>query len=409
MIYRVLEFFISLFPYKVLHALGRVAGRVAFTLHRSFRKKALSNLHLAYGETKTEKERKQIAIESFQTLTITCLDYFRLRKSKHNISEIVTLEENEEVSLLMKKGQGVIFLSGHQANWEIPFLATTDKYHGIAIGRPIKNRALYNFVLSIREMKGGKIVNPKQAFKEGIRALRKGQFLGIVGDQAFPESSYSYPLFGTRAWTTTAPALFAYKTNSPIVVGTTRREGPHYFVKGSAPIWPDLSRPVKEEIPRIMDQAISLLEESIKERPGQWMWVHDRWKQQTADKVKRKYRAGSILVILPPDLKPLLPIIPLIRKIYPRSFLTFFVAKGTPPPLPEVTIREYERVEEMFVRDYRYRLVLDFFDIPKLRHHFMKLGAFQALSFPVNNSIEELVEAIQTTLVKPKCLKAATL
>ena len=57
---------------------------------------------------------------------------------------------------------------------------------GVAIGRPVKNHFLYNWVVSMREKYGGKIIAPNQAIKEGLRGLKKGAFLGIVGDQGCP-------------------------------------------------------------------------------------------------------------------------------------------------------------------------------------------------------------------------------
>ncbi len=392
--FRCFGFLVSLLPYSALHALGRFAGRCAFYLHRPFRKKALCNLAIAYGETKTEEERKKLAIASFQSLMITLLEFFRLKRSKGKLSEIVSLQENSQVIELLTKKQGVIFLTGHQANWEIPFLAVTDRFPGIAIGRPIKNKWLYNWVLSVREMNGGKIVMPKSAIRQGMRALKDGKFLGIVGDQAFPSSPYSYPLFGTRAWTASTPALLAYRTNSPIVVGTTKRTGHYYQVAACDPIWPNLNVPMKEDVERMMNQAMGHLEASIQETPEQWMWVHDRWKQQGVDHVKRIYRFGFILVVLPP--KPDLSLIATLRKIYPRSFLTFYAPIGCKIPGEEV--KTYTNESDLFQRDWRFQLVLDFYDSPKLRKHFRKLGAFKTLALPQNK--ENLIQ----TLVKPECL-----
>src|ERR1700722_16573294 len=105
--------------------LGNFAGTIAYHLHRPFRKKALANLAIAFGKTKTEEERKKIAKKSFQNLMITCLEFFRFKKSHNNLSEIVTLEKNPEVENLLINKQGIVFLTAHQANWEIPFLALT--------------------------------------------------------------------------------------------------------------------------------------------------------------------------------------------------------------------------------------------------------------------------------------------
>lgn len=401
---RAFGFCIALLPYRAIHGLGRCAGTAAYYLHRSFRKKAMANLAIAFGSTKSEQELKGIARKSFQNLMITLLEFFRFKRSRKQLSEIVVLKENSEIASLLDHRQGVVFLSAHQANWEAPFLALTERYRGVAIGRPIKNQWLYKWVLSIREMNGGKIVMPKNAIRAGIKALTRGEFLGIVGDQAYPESPYFFPLFGTRAWTASTPALLAYKTGCPLVAGTTERVDDRYIVEGSPPIWPNLSAPLKDEVPRMMDMAMRYLESSIAKRPEQWMWVHDRWKQQGIDHVKRKYRFGFVLIILPPDPSPFLKILPLFRAIYLRSFLTFFVPKGTAISLPDCEVHEYEREEDLFIRDWRFQLVLDFYHSPRLRRHFLKLGAFQALGLDRMKKGCPMEESIKKKLVKPECL-----
>lgn len=410
---RLFGFLISILPYRLIHVLGAIAGDAAYHLHRSFRKKALTNLAIAYGMNLSEKKRRKIAKQAFRNLTITCLEFFKLKKSKGNLSEIVKIEGGQEILDLLEKNQGIIFLSGHQANWEIPFLAMSDIYPGIAIGRPIKNPWLYRWVLSVREMNGGKIVMPRSAIRQSLKALKEGKFVGIVGDQAFPESSYSYPLLGTRAWSTTMPALLAYRTNSPIVVGKTRRVGNKYIVEASPPIWPDLTKPRQEEVVRLMDCAMGYLEQSIQETPGQWLWQHDRWKQQGIDHVKRKYRFGFVLIILPPDPSDYLKLLPIFREIYPRAFLTFFVPPKTEIPLPGCEVSTYTTEKELFVRDYRYQIVLDFYDSARLRRHYRKLGAFQTLNLKKMASISQaegpLDQIIKRALIKEECLPKDTI
>ncbi|MFN0064743.1 MAG: hypothetical protein ACKVOH_00750 [Chlamydiales bacterium] len=407
-LFRLFGVLISLLPYTVIHAIGRILGTLLYYVHTPFRKKALSNLAIAYGSSLSEKERTKIAKRSFRHLMITCLEFFRLKRSKNHFDRLIIPSNPRVVLDLTEKKQGIVFFTGHQANWEIPFLAITQRCGpGIAIGRPIKNRPLYRWVLSVREMFGGKIVMPKNALKEGLKALRKGEFIGIVGDQALPQSDYSYPLFGTRAWTTTAPALLAYKTNSPIIVGTTKREKGKYIVHASDPIWPNLERPMKEEVKRMMDKTLSLFEKSIRDCPEQWMWVHDRWKQQTIDHVKRQYRYGFVLITLPPDVTPYLEILFLLRKIYPRSFLSIYAPAGSAIRLKDAAIHYYKKESDLFQRDWRQQLLIDFYDSALLRRHFHKLGCSQTLSLQKMRKIsqqEELYQIIKQTLVKSECL-----
>jgi len=406
LICRTFGFFVSQLSYPSLHRLGNYAGLCAYYLHRPFRKKALANLAIAFGDSKSERERIHIAKKSFQNLMITCLEFFRFKKSQQHLEEIAIFQENSAVLTLLQQKQGIVFLSAHQANWEVPFLALTERYPGIAIGRPIKNKLLYQLILSVREMNGGTIVTPKNAIRASLKALLQGKFLGIVGDQAYPESPYFYPLFGTRAWTASTPALLAYKTGCPLVVGTTQRIHGRYYISGSNPIWPNLNASIKEEVPRMMDKAMELLEKSLAEIPEQWMWIHDRWKQQGIDHVKRKYRYGFILITLPPDPTPFLDILPTFRQIYPRSFLTFFAPKGTQISLSECAVKWYEKESDLFVRDWRFQLVLDFYDSKKLRSHFLKLGAFEALCLKNMRQKSSLKETLVEKLVKPECLTA---
>ena len=98
---------------------------------------------------------------------ITFLEYPKLAREK-NISRIATCDNPETALQLLSSDSGVIFFCGHQANWELFFLEGTSRMNGVAIGRPIKNTYLYNWVQDLRQKFGGKIVAPKNALKEGL-------------------------------------------------------------------------------------------------------------------------------------------------------------------------------------------------------------------------------------------------
>ncbi len=378
---RMICFPISLLPLPLLHQVGRWLGRAAYYCHFSFRKKTLTNLSIASKLALTEEEKKKIAKKSFESLAITCLEFCRLHKE--NIDHLIIRKgAHVEIETLLQKGTGIIFLTAHQANWEIPFLFMTQHYPGVAIGRPIKNKRLYNWVLSMREKYKGRIVMPKHAIKEGLAALKRGHFLGIVGDQAFPGSPYSFPLFGTRAWTASTPALLSYRTGAPLVVASTERIKGKYAITVHPPLWPDLEKPMKEEVSRLMDSAMGYLEKSIEERPDEWLWQHDRWKQQGIDHVKRKYRFGFICIVFPQDPTPFLPLLSTFREIYPRAFLSFFVPRGWEEKIggENIEVHAYSSYDDLFVRDYRYQLLFDFIGLWRLRCHYRRLGVFRTVT-----------------------------
>lgn len=285
----------------------------------------------------------------------------------------------------MKEGKPVIFLCGHQANWEILFLEATRRMPGAAIGRPIKNRLLYSWILSIREKYDGKIFEPKEAFKMGFKALKQGRFVGIVGDQGMPDSGYCSPFFGKNAWTSPLPALLSYRTGSPLMVATTRRVNNHYITNYSDPIWPDQNAPMQQEIDRMMREALLLLEMSIKEHPEQWLWSHNRWKQQTLKTIKSRYRHDCLCFILPSDrsaFDKVKALLPTIREIYPLEFITIKVptAFAGEVTLENAEIEPYDQLQDACTKDYRFKLVFNFTQHSDIGKHYKKLAAFDVVT-----------------------------
>jgi KDO2-lipid IV(A) lauroyltransferase len=291
MLIRLLTLPVLFLSYRQIHALGKFLGTISYYLIPKFRKRALSNLALALSLE--EATLIKTAKESMQNLCINCLEYPKLSWEK-KISRVASCENPQQAAELIAQGQGVIFFCGHQSNWEILFLEGTSRMPGVAIGRPIKNRFLYHWILSIRQKYGGKIVPPQNAIREGLRALKKGCFLGIVGDQGMPDSGFRSLFFRKPAWSSPIPAILSYRTNSPLIVATTHRQQGKYLIHYSDPIWPRLDNSLESESERLMKTALSLLEESIKKSPGEWLWQHNRWKQQTLKRVKRRFRQETL-------------------------------------------------------------------------------------------------------------------
>lgn len=366
-------------PYSWIRIVGRMVGFIGFYCMEGYRKRALSNLALATDLALSPRDLIRIAKQSFQNLAINCLEYPKFARDPR-LSQAIQCENPEVADALYAQGQGIIFFCGHQSNWEALFLDGTRRMKGIAIGKAIKNKSLYNWILSIRERYGGKIISPHNAVREGLRALRKGVFIGIVGDQGMPNSGYSFPFLGRRAWTSTAPALLAYKTNSPIIFAATRRTPSGYRIRYAEPIWPNLQQPAEEEVVRMMDQLLGLLQKSIAERPGEWLWQHNRWKQQTPQNLYKRFRKDCICAVLGKENVP--EILAALKQIYPADFLFLFAPshlKGTLlVEADEVTY--YEDVQETLVTDYRFKLVFNFSGYGPIEAHYKKLSAFEVLT-----------------------------
>ncbi len=370
-------------PYRMIHALGALLGSALYHLFPKYRKRALSNLALASSLKLTEEQIRLYAKESIQNLIITCLEYAKLDSEKQ-IQRIASCVNPEEADRLMKESKPVIFFCGHQSNWEVLFLEGTSRMPGVAIGRPIENKPLYSWITSIREKFGGKMIASQNAIREGLRGLKKGAFLGIVGDQGMPDSGYSSPFFGRTAWTSPIAAILSHRTGSPIIVPTTHRKHGKYYIHYSEPIWPNTEAPLEIETERLMTAMLANLEKKIAEAPGQWLWSHNRWKQQTRDLLKLKFRHESILIVLPEEKKQLgviLPHLGTFREIYPYEFITIYTPiEGI--VLENAEIVSYQSEKDILKSDYCFKLVFNLSAFGRIKRHYKRLAAFEVVSLP---------------------------
>lgn len=396
-------------PYSWIHVLGKGFGLIAYYTMSKYRKRTLSNLALAKDLALSPQQIIRIAKQSFQNLAINCLEYPKLDAEK-DLSRVIQCENPQEAQAIYEKGQGILFFCGHQANWEVLFLDGTTRMQGTAIGKPTKNPYLYRWITSIREKNGGKIIHPKNAVREGIRALRKGIFMGIVGDQGMPDSGYSFPFLGRRAWTSPAPALLAYKTRSPLFFAATKRVSGGYRIHYSAPIWPDWEKPMEEEVPHLMDQLLRLLEKSVKEEPGQWLWQHNRWKQQTPQILYKRFRQDCICLILPKDpndFEEIQPHLSTFKQIYSRNFVSLFVPTihRDKSLIDCDEIIYYDDIKETLREDFRFKLVFNFTSYKPIHRHYLKQSAFEVISLESLRksapSSMPLSEVLQKVLCRP--------
>lgn len=363
LLFRFFTFPLEFLPYSALHKLGRILGWLVFHGYPKYRKRALSNLALATDLHLSPEEIRSLALRSIQSMSITAVEYPRLSREK-DIHKIATCDNPEEADAIMKTGKGIIFFCGHQANWELLFLEGTSRMPGVAIGRPIKNKYLYRWVMAMRQKFGGTIIEPKNAYREAMRGLRQGKFVGVVGDQGMPDSGFSAPFLGREAWTSPLPAMLSKRSGCPIMTATIRRQDGKYRIHYSAPIWPTQENQ--------MEQALALFQTSIKERPHEWLWTHNKWKQQPAGVLKKQFRHDAIALIFQDDPTPYFS---QLRDLYPREQITAFVKSPVSAPF------EVKTHDELFLTDYRFKLVVDFTNNPKIHDHFNRLSALQISSF----------------------------
>ncbi|OGS35972.1 MAG: hypothetical protein A2293_06090 [Elusimicrobia bacterium RIFOXYB2_FULL_49_7] len=114
-----------------------------------------------------------------------------------------------------------------------------------------------------------------------LSALRNGTVAAIFMDQYTPSEAFS-PFFGHAARTTSAAAVLARKTGSPVFISYMLREGTLKYAMVLKPIelkpeW--LTRRDEAGLSEIVACFNRHIEEAIRAHPEQWLWAHRRFKE----------------------------------------------------------------------------------------------------------------------------------
>ncbi len=281
-------------PVDLNLAAARLCGDIMYLVDRRHRERALGNLKRCFPEM-SEERRKRVARHSmrqFFTLGVEVLFTTRLI----TIATLARYLELDLVSpvlgLLMRRKQGVIMLTGHYGNWEIlGYAFATLGFDTTSIARPIDNPYINKWLLGVREHKGQRIIDKKGATDEIVDVLRNHGAVGFIADQNAGPKGIFVDFFGRKASTYKSIALLAMEFKVPIVIGYARRMGKGFkFRLGMSDlIWPEDWENERDPLRYITQRYTKAIEKFVREEPGQYLWVHRRWKTRPKGETPEPY------------------------------------------------------------------------------------------------------------------------
>ena len=256
----------------------------------------IHNLRRAFPE-KSVNEIKKVARGAYRTLAITVADFFEIPSlTKDNIGNLVEVEGLEYYTKALEKNKGILLLGAHFSNWELTAAAISLVLKPAVITyRPLDSPTLDNLVLWVRSCTGNVLIDKERAMRKMLRSLADNEIVATMIDQnmAWQEGVF-VDFFGRPACTTNGLALLALHTDAPVVPGYILRleNGKYRMV-------------IKEEIAviRTGDKDADILintqnfsrfiEDTVREYPDQWFWMHQRWKTKPWQVAKKHMEEGA--------------------------------------------------------------------------------------------------------------------
>src|SRR5207249_7717120 len=143
---------VPLLSRKRCYRLALALGTLMSILDRHGRRVALSNLEVAFGERFSQREREQIALESFQHFARTMLDLlWSPRLTAENFSRYIELENLEETARYGPE-RSIMIACYHYSNFEWLSLACGFlDLRGTIISQEFKNSLLDPIFRKLRQ------------------------------------------------------------------------------------------------------------------------------------------------------------------------------------------------------------------------------------------------------------------
>ncbi len=179
-----------------------------------------------------------------------------------------------------RPGGGCIVVTGHLGNWELAgaLVAGLD-VPVVAVVKPQANRRFDRRLQRLRARLGIETVSMAHAARRVPEVLAAGSVVALAADQDAGSRGVFVPFLGRPASTFRGPAHLALRTGAPLLFGSFVREEEGYRVRIEVVEPPRRSGDPGRGAERALTAAwVARLEAAVRERPGQYFWLHRRWK-----------------------------------------------------------------------------------------------------------------------------------
>ena len=247
--------------------LGRLLG---------YRKRVMDNLDLIYPDMPQDQKLKiadQVLDNAGRTFTE---NMFPAQFHAQNPEIKLHGAGLEAVLKAHKDGRPIMFYSGHFGNHEAFRAALYN--HGLKVGGMVRRMAnpyfdvQYKRMLDINGRSGPVFEADKHGTLAMVKSLKTGTALVLLLDLAVGHG-IAVNFMGRRVYCSVTAASFALKTKALFVpyFSMRNRDGESFSVEIGTPIEHSDAQTMTRE-------ATKSLEERVHADPGNWFWIHRRWK-----------------------------------------------------------------------------------------------------------------------------------
>jgi KDO2-lipid IV(A) lauroyltransferase len=279
--------FLGILPRNSAISVSQFVARIIYRIHKRLTQTGFRNLEMAMPEL-SEQERRKILEGVFNNLGRLLGEFSQFLKIRHdNISDVVVYDGFENYAQAAAKGRGVLMLTGHMGAWELcAFSHGVYGYPLSFLARPLDNPLLEKMIARYRALSQNTPIDKNNSVREVLKRLKQGKDVGLLIDaNTLASEGVFCDFFGIPACSTTGLAVFALRSDAPVVPGfLTWDENLKKHVLRFEPEIPLIKTgDFKEEVAINTARFTNAIEECVRRHPEQWLWIHKRWRTRPAN------------------------------------------------------------------------------------------------------------------------------
>lgn len=201
--------------------------------------------------------------------------------SEAEVEKRIELVGTENLVKFNQLNQPFLLFTGHFANWDFALRIIDKLYPKFGIVYRKANNPYVNKIINhYRQTNHIQLIakGPHGA-KDLLKSIKAGYAIAMLVDQKMNDG-IEVPFFGLPAMTPHAIAKFALQFNYPVVpCQIIRTKGSYFKVIVHPPLKFKQTEDNASDYYNIMLQINQILEDWIRQNPGQWFWFHNRWKK----------------------------------------------------------------------------------------------------------------------------------
>ena len=238
-------------------------------------------------------ERRHLARQMWEHLFLLVLEVAHTPRKIHetNWRDFVDLVNKVDFVRCLMDDRPLLIVTAHLGNFEVGgYILGILGFPTYTVARTLDNPYLDRFVNDFRGRTGQHIIPKNGGFDQIVDILGQGGVMTLLADQYAGAKGCWVEFFGRPASAHKAIALLALDNNARVSVTAVRRlhRPMHFQMINHATIDP---HDVGNSLGTIRDLTqwyTSKLEDLIRIEPGQYWWLHRRWKDTRVKKNKTK-------------------------------------------------------------------------------------------------------------------------